>query len=102
MSYEFNNNPIDNKFLNCIGFYEKTDPFLGKIWAWGSYTANGSAFESSSATFAKTRYDSPILMWDEKTQIMHAPSIGYKKKINTIEGFNRMINSVNFLMSTES
>ncbi len=92
MTYEYNNNPIDNRFLNCIGFFQEEDPFLGKIWGWGRYTTKGTSGQ---------RYDSPILIWDENTQIMHAHPIDYKKKINTIEGFRKMIESVNFLMSTE-
>lgn len=83
---------VDERFLNSIGFLEEVDPFLGKIRSWGRYTTKGTSGQ---------RYDSPILIWDENTQIMYAHPLDYKKKITSIEGFRKMIDSVNFLMSKE-
>ena len=90
-TYEYNKNPVGYRFLNCIGFFEENDPILGNVWGWGKYTISGPNGNDYTS----------ILLWDEKTQIMHARPIAYSKKINTIEGFRKVIESVNFLMSTE-
>lgn len=92
MAKEIDMNPVTDKFLDCIGFFEEVDPFLGKIRSWGRYTAKDSS---------GNRYDSPILIWDEKTQMMYARPIDFKKKITTIEGFRKMTEYVSFFMSVE-
>jgi hypothetical protein len=84
---------IDKRCLNSIGFFESSDPFIGKVWTWGKYTAS-NAFEH--------KFESPILSWDPRTFMMHVHPMEYKKKITSFEGFQKIIEAVNFLISTES
>jgi hypothetical protein len=95
---EIDRNPVNDRFLNCIGFFEKPvesyelkSPEYGKLWVWGSFTKIDSF----------GRRDIPILIWNEQTKMMKCVPIDYEKQITTIEGFRKVIESVNFLMSTE-
>ena len=85
---------ICKRYLKCIGFSEINSPIQGrKTWVWGSYTVKNS--------FGINHYE-PILVWDENTQMMYCSPINYYKKITTREGFINIMNSVNYLISTES
>lgn len=84
---------IDERCLNSIGFFEGIDPFLGKVWNWGKYTASNDMGD---------KWQAPILTWEPKTMMMFANPMNYKKKITSFEGFRKAIESVNFLISTES
>lgn len=84
---------MDKAKLNSIGFFEYDNPFTGKkVYAWGSHTVEAVG----------TKFHTPILEWDPETKKVWISPIARTKLITTIGGLEKLIDSTNFIMSTES
>lgn len=80
---------ISHTLLDSLGF----EPIAEKLWAWGSYTVK---LKTNQMVYP------PVITWDEETKEAYAAPIGYSKIITSESGMKKLMDTVSFLMSSES